>query len=470
MNLTKTAANPVGSTAEPARRPAAEESDDAEAIACLKAIAENDYSCRPQGAGALSGLVATVAARLTEQGMVQLARTVESSMQASSAMTAVSFAAGDMREIDERIHGISAATAEMVATINHISEASAASAGLAAETEESVRAGLASVETATTEMESISRSVAQAAEKVGTLADTSQQIGDILEVIQAIAKQTNLLALNATIEAARAGQAGKGFAIVAGEVKNLAQQTAQATEDIRDQITAIRAVMESVTESMTESGATVETGQTAIADVGAKMDAVARAIEAVSERINETASAATEQTAAMEEISRTIHEIAAMSERGHEHAERALDAVAASEKVVGDQFADLERLNLRHAILYRAQSDHYLWKKTLAEILVGRSQKKADSLSSHHECRLGKWYDSVRDPAYTAHPAFTRLEAPHRRVHQHGKKAAELFLAGDRVAALTEFAEVEKASAEVVNLLREMIDGLTGAEDAPVSR
>jgi len=470
MNLMKTVANPVGSTADPARRPAAEESLDAEAIACLKAIAENDYSRRPPNAGALSGLVAEVADKLADQGMVQLRRTVESSMQASNAMTAVSFATGDMREIDERVHGISAATAEMVATINHISEASAASAGLAAETEEGVRAGLASVETATTEMESISRSVAQAAEKVGTLADTSQQIGDILEVIQAIAKQTNLLALNATIEAARAGQAGKGFAIVAGEVKNLAQQTAQATEDIRDQIAAIRTVMESVTESMMESGATVEKGQTAIADVGAKMDAVARAIAAVSARINDTASAATEQTAAMEEISRTIHEIAAMSERGREHAERALDAVAASEKVVGDQFADLDRLNLRHAILYRAQSDHFLWKKALAEILVGRSQKKADSLSSHHECRLGKWYDNVRDSAYTEHPAFARLEDPHRRVHQHGRKAAELFLSGDRVAALEEFAEVDKASAEVVQLLREMLDGLANAEVGPLSR
>ncbi|MBE0529422.1 MAG: CZB domain-containing protein [Rhodospirillales bacterium] len=436
-------------------------------MACLRAITESNYGCRPQGTDPLSAMVRTVALHLAEQGTIELGRTVDSSIQASNAMTAVSFVTGDMREIDERTHGISAATAEMVTTINHISEAGAASAVLASETEAGVHAGMASVEAATAEMDSISHSVEQVAAKVGTLATASRQIGDILEAIEAIAKQTNLLALNATIEAARAGQAGKGFAIVASEVKSLAQQTAQATDDIRDQISSIRAVMDEITQSMSVTGEAVEKGQVAIADVGTKMDTVNHAIDSVNARINETASAAAEQTTAMEEISRAIHDIAAMTERGRNQAEQAIDAVAEAEKVIGDQFADLEKLNLRHAVLYRAQSDHFLWKKHLAEILVGRSDKTAASLSSHHECRLGKWYDSIKDPLYTQHPAFAKLQAPHQRVHQHGRKAADLFLAGHRTEALAEFKEVEKASAEVVHLLREMIE-MVDREKAPL--
>ena len=83
---------------------------------------------------------------------------------------------------------------------------------------------------------------------VKTLAEGAQKIGDVVNLISTIAAQTNLLALNATIEAARAGDAGKGFAVVASEVKNLANQTAKATEDISQQIATIQvATKEAVT-------------------------------------------------------------------------------------------------------------------------------------------------------------------------------------------------------------------------------
>jgi len=452
--------------------PGADSADtrDDDLTACLEAILRGDHGRRPRGTDPLSRLVGKVAEKLAEDGLRQLDRTVEFSMQASNAMTAVSFATGDMREIDEQTQRISTANEEMVSTINHVAEAISTGAEMAAKTEEGVTSGQSSIRKAADEMTGISQSVALAAEKATALAETSHQIGEILGVIEAIAKQTNLLALNATIEAARAGQAGKGFAIVANEVKNLAQQTGQATEDIRDQTTAIRAAIDEITGSMSATSATVERGQTAISDVGEKMDAISQAMTAVHERIGEAASETAGQAFTLEEISRTVHEIAAMSDRGHQNAEKALEAVAATEEAVTHQFADLDRLNLRHAVLYRAQSDHFLWKKHLAEILVGRSPAEAGSLSSHHECRLGKWYDQVEDPAYKEHPAYAKLEEPHQRVHEHGKKAAELFLAGDRAAAMAEYAEVEAASHEVVDLLRQMIDGLCVPEEPPVSR
>jgi methyl-accepting chemotaxis protein len=77
-------------------------------------------------------------------------------------------------------------------------------------------------------------------QEIGRLTDAAQEIGEVVHLIQKIAGQTNLLALNATIEAARAGEAGRGFAVVAGEVKSLAVQTANATEQIVSQITAVQ--------------------------------------------------------------------------------------------------------------------------------------------------------------------------------------------------------------------------------------
>ena len=125
---------------------------------------------------------------------------------------------------------------------------------------------------------------------IATLNEAASRIGEVVELIRAIAGQTNLLALNATIEAARAGDAGKGFAVVASEVKNLANQTAKATEDITGQVDQIRSRITDSVSAMKEIG-----------DVIGRLSGISGAI----------ASAVEEQTAATQEIARNVQEAAA---------------------------------------------------------------------------------------------------------------------------------------------------------------
>ena len=124
---------------------------------------------------------------------------------------------------------------------------------------------------------------------VQSLADAAQKIGEVVKLIADIAGQTNLLALNATIEAARAGEAGKGFAVVASEVKNLATQTAKATEDITAQVNAIQAATKDSVQAISGIGKTI-----------GEINQIATAI----------ASAVEEQGAATQEIARNVQQAA----------------------------------------------------------------------------------------------------------------------------------------------------------------
>jgi methyl-accepting chemotaxis protein len=168
----------------------------------------------------------------------------------------------------------------------------------------------------------------QTSTTVGKLGDSSAEIGNVLKVITSIAEQTNLLALNATIEAARAGEAGKGFAVVANEVKELAQETARATEDIGRRVEAIQA----------------DTGQatTAIASISEVIDRINAYQSAI-------AAAVEEQTATTQEMSRSVSEVAGGAESisttvgGLAAAAEAAQSEASSTHRSSDELAALAR-------------------------------------------------------------------------------------------------------------------------------
>ncbi|NCC22073.1 MAG: hypothetical protein EOM26_06375 [Alphaproteobacteria bacterium] len=396
------------------------------------------------------GTTMTTGRRRDLESMVAL------SMQASEAIAAVSFVTGDVREVADNTQTIAAAIEELNTTINEISASSHSVVEAAHATEEAISKGQAAVQSSVRRIDTIAETMGLANDRLENLSEAVSAIAGMLGSIESIAKQTNLLALNATIEAARAGAAGKGFAVVASEVKELAGQTAKATDEIRQRIAAITDGMREMSDAMMESVGSVDAGRSEIHKAGDEIDTVVKNIQDVTRLMASTASSVTEQSAALEEIGRSIEIIRHKTARSAENAESAVTSVNASSTLIETRLGDFANMDIPESVIDFAMSDHIAWKKKLAGMLVGAEKLTAEELSDHKNCRLGKWCSGVTDPSVKNSAAFKGIEKPHADVHVHGKRAAELFSKGDRQGAQAVYDEMVNASAIVIERLNEL--------------
>ncbi len=247
----------------------------------------------------IAGNTSTLAGLSTELSSTaaQLASGAEETTAQSSTVAAAA------EEMATNMSGMAASTEQMSANVKTVASA-------VEEMTASITEVARNAEQAAAVADSASRLAAESGEKIGQLDAAAAEIGKVIEVIQDIAEQTNLLALNATIEAARAGDAGKGFAVVATEVKELAKQTAGATEDIRRRIEAIQGSTAETVRSMGEItkvigtvndvsrtiASAVEEQSITTKEIAQNVAQTASAAELVSQGVSQTASASGEIT------------------------------------------------------------------------------------------------------------------------------------------------------------------------------
>ncbi|NJL07712.1 MAG: hypothetical protein HC900_05190, partial [Methylacidiphilales bacterium] len=366
------------------------------------------------------------------------------------------------RNLSSGAQTIASAAAELVASVEDIARNSEGAASDAAETNRNVLAGRTAVEQVNGAISNIATAVEETARSVDELSVASEQIGQILTVIESIAGQTNLLALNATIEAARAGAAGRGFAVVASEVKNLATQTSKSTEDITRRITSLREGMGVILSTMERSKTAVVEGQTAISEAAATMTVVADQVGNVSARMQGISDILHQQKGASAEIAASIDKVAIIAGDNHD----LLVSMATHLHTSNARFSENAKAwfaaGSHRSLVEMAKIDHVMFKKRVMDVLMGRDTWRVAEVPDHHNCRLGKWYDAITAAEITSLPAYGKLVAPHQRVHAAGSRAIAAHEAGDMDGALAALEDLNEASIEVLAILDEMSQVLNG--------
>ena len=210
---------------------------------------------------------------------------------------------------------VATAMHEMTATVQEVARNAEEASEAAVAADQQAREGEKVVGEAIAQIERLSKEVGNSTEAMGHLKRESDKIGSVLDVIKSVAQQTNLLALNAAIEAARAGEAGRGFAVVADEVRSLAQRTQKSTEEIEELILGLQSGTEQVAATLDNSRSLTDSSVELTRRAGGSLENITRTVSAIQAMNQQIAAAAEQQSAVAEEINRSVLNVRDVSEQ-----------------------------------------------------------------------------------------------------------------------------------------------------------
>lgn len=362
-------------------------------------------------------------------------------------------------QLQDQLTLTATAVEEMSATAQEVSRNIVETSHAANQAKQETDNGAAVLEQVLQEIIRVSDNANTANDVVSRLSVESNAMGDMVNVINGIAEQTNLLALNAAIEAARAGEQGRGFAVVADEVRQLASRTQESTREIQLVIQKLQDGMKQavkIIEQNTElAQATAE--KTTVASEA--LTNIAAAIRQIHDMATQVATASEQQSATTVDTNEKVHMIQVHSETVTDNSRQIIENTQSVSDNLNQLITSAQAFRMSDAIgleLALAKSAHLAWRAKICNLLSGKVKLDKRELTDHTLCILGKWYYGEGQKKLAHDNYFKQIEAPHKEMHK---------LVFDAVAAI-ERRDIEKAkqlservselSTEIVHLIEQM--------------